>query len=571
MLEQHLDLCVNSLKGFRTATDLLRTDFPQSRFTNSPVVNKKWTTGCQEIAYGALSSMLKCKIFTRLTAKHNFVAIFASVIGVAYLSSDAGARPSQNLLLPQLDRIIEEVDLKQLTAKQREANIFDIPPFYEIARDYEWHQCQILSQIVGYPELGDNFSIPFEDNYLRGGEDDVEWLTEQQTRDGSLQLLVDQHTHYSKYSYILALQRIAKLDPDAIRFKWNTECVVHPAFKLGREYSQELPNPYLKLQIISSEILLIQGQIENGFAAQLKLFLEENPNIRTIKLSLGGGVVGEAIEAGLEIRRRGIDTEVDGACLSACVYVLAGGASRGMPLPYGLVGFHAASSNAEARSATSEDYRVIANYLNHMGITADRILGVMTEIAPGTFEYPDQYFLCDTNLISWSEWSCYSPELAQTLAPDVAREDLLPTWISELDLYSHSVYPGRITNVISQFPRPQEGVTLDVSVPTFEDLLLASGVAFPGKIGSREPCSIKPEEVLIFERLLSRGFSRPDWDRPHPFLLYQILNGCVIDSAKECEILVQIGLECSSRKKLATELKKFSLPTGKVVNFTDNH
>ena len=70
-----------------------------------------------------------------------------------------------------------------------------------------------------------------------------------------------------------------------------------------------------------------EGELDRGDALRVRDRLETfKPD--TLILDSTGGEVEEAMELGFYIRSRGINTEVRGQCLSACVYLLAAGPQR---------------------------------------------------------------------------------------------------------------------------------------------------------------------------------------------------------------------------------------------------
>lgn len=102
----------------------------------------------------------------------------------------------------------------------------------------------------------------------------------------------------------------------------------------GVDLPKELP-PRLSFTMHADaelgEFLLLNGGIERDDAKRLESFLAvlENPPL-TVALSSPGGIVEEALEIGKVLRERQIKTAVlpGMACVSACPYILAGGAER---------------------------------------------------------------------------------------------------------------------------------------------------------------------------------------------------------------------------------------------------
>ncbi|MBT0958819.1 hypothetical protein IV417_15625 [Alphaproteobacteria bacterium KMM 3653] len=76
---------------------------------------------------------------------------------------------------------------------------------------------------------------------------------------------------------------------------------------------------------------VIYGQIKEGDFTRFSDWLEDqSPAPETLWLNSPGGSVSDALDIGRLIRERGITTamDADGQCLSACPYILMGGAER---------------------------------------------------------------------------------------------------------------------------------------------------------------------------------------------------------------------------------------------------
>lgn len=86
----------------------------------------------------------------------------------------------------------------------------------------------------------------------------------------------------------------------------------------------------------------LEGTIAEGDAARVIPQLDAaDPRVERLILQSPGGSVQDALELGRHMRARGITTQMLAGefCLSACPYILAGGASRDIA-PEALVGVH---------------------------------------------------------------------------------------------------------------------------------------------------------------------------------------------------------------------------------------
>jgi ATP-dependent protease ClpP protease subunit len=74
--------------------------------------------------------------------------------------------------------------------------------------------------------------------------------------------------------------------------------------------------------------ILLAGGINDGIAEQLDAALQVAPAVTTVVLSSNGGWVSEAESLANVIRKRGLNTYVEGHCASACTIVFLAGKER---------------------------------------------------------------------------------------------------------------------------------------------------------------------------------------------------------------------------------------------------
>lgn len=85
--------------------------------------------------------------------------------------------------------------------------------------------------------------------------------------------------------------------------------------------------------------LLLSGTLGAGSADKVHQLLARAPGVRLVRLQSAGGRLFEAENIAADIRRRRLNTYVDGLCASACTMVLLAGRQRGAA-PHARVGFH---------------------------------------------------------------------------------------------------------------------------------------------------------------------------------------------------------------------------------------
>ncbi len=108
--------------------------------------------------------------------------------------------------------------------------------------------------------------------------------------------------------------------------------------------------------------LTLDGTIGAGTALALRRTLDENPAVREIALSGPGGRIGAAFEIEGLIRKRRLDTRVDGDCASACALVFLGGVDRSLS-PQGRLAFHQAGFPGMNQAEMLESNRAMVRFL----------------------------------------------------------------------------------------------------------------------------------------------------------------------------------------------------------------
>ena len=160
---------------------------------------------------------------------------------------------------------------------------------------------------------------------------------------------------------------------------------------------QELPGTSPHLTVVA---IIISGQIVNGDAKKVAAFLTEikktdnGHQIRRLLIHSPGGLVGEAMQIGKLLRANGVEVFIprELSCISACVLVLAGGATRTI---VGKVGLHhplflsQANSGDNVPALMAETKQAMRDYLHLMGVNED-LADAMFAIPNGGVHYLSQ-------------------------------------------------------------------------------------------------------------------------------------------------------------------------------------
>jgi len=160
-------------------------------------------------------------------------------------------------------------------------------------------------------------------------------------------------------------------------------------------------NPFTRAQQSFSPdgaTLRFSGTIQADFLSTL-----QNHQFDTLYVDSIGGSVPAALAAGYWLRREGKTVVAEGECLSACVFVLAGGAVRDS-LPAAQIGVHRFSSDGAISSQTAlavaqETASSILMYLERMGIDSE-LFHVMSQTPAESMQYLDRARLEAWRLIS---------------------------------------------------------------------------------------------------------------------------------------------------------------------------
>jgi uncharacterized protein YecT (DUF1311 family) len=120
--------------------------------------------------------------------------------------------------------------------------------------------------------------------------------------------------------------------------------------------------------------ILVRGKITQGDSARFSRIAEKSPRALVI-LESPGGLVGEAMSIGAEIRERGYATYVppSAECYSACGIIWLSGVRRRMS-ESSVIGFHAVYVvEGDNPRETGMGNAELGSFLTHLGLTRDAI------------------------------------------------------------------------------------------------------------------------------------------------------------------------------------------------------
>lgn len=210
-------------------------------------------------------------------------------------------------------------------------------------------------------------------------------------------------------SWVTAVRRALDA-PEVERINaWNLECV--GLMGIPASLAMESPEPGADFRV-DGDHLLVYGDIEAGFHKRLVAALDLNPSVHTVSLGSAGGNVSEAIEAGLEIRRRGLDAQLHGPCYSACPLVFMGGARRTIWAGGSQLGFHQVYVGAGiAIPADDPVYRGIAHYLESVEVDSTTVIGWMMKASPLGIHEPEVEAYCRPLVATFVQRVCADGQL----------------------------------------------------------------------------------------------------------------------------------------------------------------
>ena len=213
-------------------------------------------------------------------------------------------------------------------------------------------------------------------------------------------------TSQSLSNWAFLAERLLKASQDKRAMEWNLDCAGQ--FGIPKEFVESQgENTFFEYEKESKTIKVL-GDIEFDFSNKLIEEVNKHPEVETIALGSGGGVVYEAMRAGVFIRNRGLNTQLWNGCYSACPLVFFGGVERTIWSPYPVLVFHQISSNGVAVPPNDESYAHVHNYLIVMGVNAKYILQNMHNAPPQKMTIIDgsDSALCKFKVATWIQRNC---------------------------------------------------------------------------------------------------------------------------------------------------------------------
>ena len=151
----------------------------------------------------------------------------------------------------------------------------------------------------------------------------------------------------------------------------------------------ELARTFPPVKIVA---VIISGQIENGDAKKVEALLSEinrtgeNRQIRRLLIHSPGGLAGEAMQIGRLIRANNVEVFIprELSCISACVLILAGGATRTIAGQVGIDHPHFLSTAGPGDNVPAlldQTRKIMRNYFKSMGVSES--------LADAMFSLPD--------------------------------------------------------------------------------------------------------------------------------------------------------------------------------------
>lgn len=147
----------------------------------------------------------------------------------------------------------------------------------------------------------------------------------------------------------------------------------------------ELTDATIGLWTDDEHVLVIDGDLGTNTAFNFKRTLNENPQVRTILLNSGGGIVSVGLDIAQLISNRRLDTWVpkEALCASACSVIYFSGANR---LAEGELGVHQIAMNIESNQEVQSTAADMIEAFNRYG-THPNVFSAMLRTPPEKMYY----------------------------------------------------------------------------------------------------------------------------------------------------------------------------------------
>jgi hypothetical protein len=147
--------------------------------------------------------------------------------------------------------------------------------------------------------------------------------------------------------------------------------------------------------------IILDGTLGEGSVGKLQKVIDASPHATTLVLNSDGGRGQEAEELARRVRRRHLNTYVQGQCLSACTYVFLAGIKR-QAAEDAELGFHQPSGLDPTAEAQKGLIQEMVEYYRSEGLREwfiDRVVAT----PPADMWYPTRRELVDAGVITLGE------------------------------------------------------------------------------------------------------------------------------------------------------------------------
>jgi hypothetical protein len=245
---------------------------------------------------------------------------------------------------------------------------------------------------------------------------------------------------------------------------------------------------------LSGTTLIAEGSIGDDFLEKIR-----SHQFDVLQINSPGGSVDVAIETGAWLREKGKTVQVASNCLSACVFVLAGGVSR-IADPSAHIGVHRFYNvGPETTSDTEIAQELSSRILRHferMGVDAE-LFHVMAN-TPAS----DMFYIDREKLISWrllSPLEVGAPDISQSTEPTAMRERFLMSsssvWLHQGSVVGLSRDGSKRTLRLLHTATALTGTTASRGSLLF-DGTTPNGVDYEGTAYAHHICGSKPFSVV---------------------------------------------------------------------------
>lgn len=250
------------------------------------------------------------------------------------------------------------------------------------------HRCSILGRMLNKQEVSAHLDVPEYEQPKTGQE----YLEEGQS--------LANWAYQARKLKDLPMSRRIRI--------WNSECVGHMDIPVSARIEEKTHEAFYDVR---DGALHVFGPVTEGYHDRLVVALNAHPEIKVVALGSEGGNVREALLAGVEIRKRGLETTLRNPCYSACPLVFLGGVERQIWSPYPDLGFHKISGkDGIAVPLGSKIYQVVFDYIRAMGADPDLTLAFMQSAEPKEMHMPQLQYLCRANVATWIQRACSAEE-----------------------------------------------------------------------------------------------------------------------------------------------------------------